>query len=133
MGSNIEPEANLRRAAGRLRQVFGQVRFSHVYQSPAVGMEGDDFFNACCLLQTDLPLAELKLQLKALEDEQGRDRSCGSWQPRTLDLDVLAYEGRIVDDELTRYAHAYVPASELVDMGLPEDKAAALCRVPLCL
>jgi len=114
LGSNIEPEMHLQWAAQQLRRQFCTVRFSAVYCSPAVGMDGDDFLNACCLLHTAMPLIELKTLLKQWEDERGRDRSRGSWKPRTLDLDVLMYDGDIVDDELMRYAHAYLPASELV-------------------
>jgi len=121
MGSNIEPEANLQQAATTLRARFGEVRFSSVYRSAAVGMEGDDFLNACCLFPAEMPLAELRRQLKQLEDLQQRDRSQGSWTPRTIDLDVLMYGGEVVDDELYKYAHAYVPAAELVDIELPVD------------
>ncbi len=116
MGSNIEPELHLRWAGGMLRRHFGVVHFSHVYRSPAIGMDGADFLNACCLVRSGISLDELKALLKSWEDERGRDRSQGSWRPRTLDLDVLMHDGRIVDDELLRYAHAYVPASELVDL-----------------
>jgi len=121
MGSNIEPEANLLQAATTLRNRFGEVRFSTVYRSAAVGMEGDDFLNACCLFAAGMPLADLRRLLKQLEDLQQRDRTAGSWTPRTIDLDVLMYGGEVVDDELYRYAHAYVPAAELVDIELPVD------------
>ncbi|HXH72856.1 MAG TPA: 2-amino-4-hydroxy-6-hydroxymethyldihydropteridine diphosphokinase [Mariprofundaceae bacterium] len=133
LGSNIEPEANLHRAAEALRRLFGEVRFSAVYRSAAVGMQGDDFLNACCLLRSQLPLHELKQLLKRLEDAQQRDRSQGSWKPRTLDLDVLMYGGEVVDDELYRYAHAYVPAAELVDLELPVDEAGCVRRHALRL
>jgi len=133
MGSNIEPDVNLMRAAEVLRGQFGAVRFSSVYASKAVGMEGDDFFNACCLIETELDEKRLRRLLKTFEDAQGRDRSKGSWRPRTLDLDVLMYGGVMVDDELVRYAHAYVPATELVDVGLPEDQEGLLTLVALRL
>ncbi|RMG92981.1 MAG: 2-amino-4-hydroxy-6-hydroxymethyldihydropteridine diphosphokinase [Zetaproteobacteria bacterium] len=118
LGSNIEPELHLRWASHMLRRHFGSVRFSHVYRSPAIGMDGADFLNACCLVQAEIGLPDLKVLLKSWEDARGRDRSRGSWRPRTLDLDVLMHDGRIVDDELLQYAHAYVPAVELVE--LPE-------------
>jgi len=121
MGSNIDAETHLKHAATALRQCFGQVVFSSVYQSPAIGMEGDDFLNACCLFDSDFADEALKTQLKALEDAQGRDRSKGSWKPRTLDLDMLMSDGRVIDDELYRYAHACVPASEIVDIKVPDD------------
>lgn len=121
MGSNIEPEQNLTLAAATLRQHFDHVRFSSVYRSEAVGMKGDDFLNACCLLETDMVLEALRAFLKKMEDAHGRDRSGGSWKPRTLDLDVLMMDGKVIDQNLMRYAHAFVPAAELVDLGsLPE-------------
>lgn len=133
MGSNIEPEANLVQAAAALRDRFGPVRFSSVYRSAAVGMQGNDFLNACCLFATGLSQQEVTAELKALEDAQLRDRSRGSWKPRTLDLDVLVYDGRIVDDELYLYAHASVPASELLELDLPGQGQGALSRIALRL
>lgn len=133
MGSNIEPESNLSRAAVALRREFGGVSFSAVYSSAAVGMDGDDFYNACCLLEVDLAEAEVRTQLKLLEDLQGRDRSRGSWKSRTLDLDVLMYDGVVVDDELYRYPHAYVPAAELIALSLPVDDQKTVTLVPLRL
>ncbi|HKI62096.1 MAG TPA: 2-amino-4-hydroxy-6-hydroxymethyldihydropteridine diphosphokinase [Mariprofundaceae bacterium] len=133
MGSNIEPQQNLQQAAVAVRKMFGDVAFSSVYRSSAVGMEGDDFLNACCLIRTELDEAGLRRCLKALEDAQGRDRAHGSWRPRTLDLDVLMYAGEMVDDELVRYAHAFVPASELVGMNLPEDRDGVVKKIALRL
>ncbi len=126
MGSNIEPEENLLHAARALRDEFGSVTFSSVYRSAAVGMDGADFLNACCRFKSDLSAANIKEQLKKMEDMQGRDRSEGSWKPRTLDLDLLMHGGEVVDDELYRYAHAYIPASELVQIKLPAGDGALL-------
>jgi len=133
MGSNIEPEQNLRLAAIALRRDFEGASFSAVYRSPAVDMEGADFFNACCRVESELSASQLKTRLKALEDAQGRDRSEGPWRPRTLDIDVLMYDGQVLDDELYRYAHAYVPAAELVALELPGDGAGTVTLVELRL
>ncbi|MDQ6993646.1 MAG: 2-amino-4-hydroxy-6-hydroxymethyldihydropteridine diphosphokinase [Mariprofundus sp.] len=133
MGSNIDAEKNLIMAAARLRTLFSDTQFSSVYQSAAIGMDGADFLNSCCLLQSDLSQNALRLQLKSLEDEQGRDRSLGSWKPRTLDLDLLIYHGQVVDDELYCYAHACVPAAELVELELPLSLQGKLTPVVLRL
>lgn len=133
MGSNIDPENNLLQAAAALRSEFSDVTFSTVYRSPAVGMDGDDFLNACCVFHSHMAQPELRRRMKALEDAQGRDRSAGSWKPRTLDLDVLMYDGKVIDDELYRYAHAYVPAIELTELDGPEFDAQALTPVALRL
>ncbi|MDQ6955113.1 MAG: 2-amino-4-hydroxy-6-hydroxymethyldihydropteridine diphosphokinase [Mariprofundaceae bacterium] len=133
MGSNIHPEQYLLYASKEMRQFFLHVRYSQVYQSAAIGMDGDDFLNACCLL-FDVPEQSQLLQwLKNLENKYDRDRSKGSWKPRTLDLDLLMYGDKVMDDDLFRYAHIFVPASELVDLDLPIAKAGILTQVPLRL
>ncbi|MDX8388680.1 MAG: 2-amino-4-hydroxy-6-hydroxymethyldihydropteridine diphosphokinase [Ghiorsea sp.] len=119
MGSNIDPETHLTAASHKLRGHFEGVRFSSVYSSKAVGMDGDDFLNACCVFEHDLSHDELLIWLKKLEDEYGRDRSEGSWKPRTLDLDILMIDGDVLDDDVYRYGHAFVPASELVQLKQP--------------
>jgi len=113
MGSNIHPEQHLKDAANAIRQQFSNVLFSAVYQSTAVGMEGDDFLNACCLLEHDMAAKAFVTWLKNLEDEHGRDRAKGSWKPRTLDLDVLMLDDEVVDEDFYKYAHITIPALEL--------------------
>ncbi len=133
MGSNIDPERHLAAAAVEIRSRFPDARFSAVYRSRAVGMKGDDFLNACCLIQSVPERAELVHWFKSLEDRHGRDRSEGSWKPRTLDLDLLVYDGKPLDNDLFRYPHVYVPASELVDMDLPTHETDVVLKVELHL
>ncbi|MFQ5581000.1 MAG: 2-amino-4-hydroxy-6-hydroxymethyldihydropteridine diphosphokinase [Mariprofundaceae bacterium] len=133
MGSNIEPERHMSSAAAAIRKRFPEARFSSVYRSAAVGMDADDFLNACCLI-TDVPDESiLRAWLKGLEDVHGRNRSQGSWQPRTLDLDLLMYDEAVRDDDLFRYPHAYVPTTELIEMVLPENGKGELIKVALSL
>lgn len=134
MGSNIEPEQHLCAAAGAIRERFPDAVFSNVYRSAAVGMDNaDDFLNACCLINPRIAFARLNVWLKQLEDTHGRDRSQGSWKPRTLDLDVLMHGDQVVDDDLYRYAHVYVPAAELVKLPSSVDVSGELHGVSLCL
>jgi 2-amino-4-hydroxy-6-hydroxymethyldihydropteridine diphosphokinase len=116
MGSNIEPERHLAAAAREIREAYPAARFSTTYRSPAVGMEGDDFLNACCLFETAQTRDQLEAWLKRLEDRHGRDRTAGSWRPRTLDLDLIFFGEVCHDPDLYRYAHVYVPAAELVEL-----------------
>jgi 2-amino-4-hydroxy-6-hydroxymethyldihydropteridine diphosphokinase len=133
MGSNIEPEKHLANAALQIRTKFPGTAFSRVYRSKAVGMAGEDFLNACCLVPSEMKSDELNVWLKRLEDAHGRDRSLGSWQPRTLDLDLLMFGGVVLDDNLYRYAHAHVPAAELVRLSKPCENEAMLTRIDIRL
>jgi len=134
MGSNIDPELHLLQAAEDLRTHFTSITFSEVYRSKAVGMEGDDFLNACCLFDYEKSQADLKNTLKNIENEHGRDRSEGSWKPRTLDLDILIFHDEVMDDDIYRYAHTFVPASSLLPLNSPsQDGFAELILVNLKL
>jgi len=134
MGSNIEPEWHLCVAAKAIQNQFPDAVFSRVYRSAAVGMEeAADFLNACCLIDTTMDPVRMNTWLKQLEDIHGRDRSKGSWKPRTLDLDVLMIGTEVIDEDLCRYAHIYVPAAELVELSLPKDVAGKLRSISIRL
>ena len=133
MGSNIDPEKYLTDAAYEMRTRFSACSFSSVYRSKAVGMEGDDFLNACCLIENVPSRTELVRWFKDMEDRCGRDRSEGSWKPRTLDLDLIIYGDEVLDDDLFRYPHVYVPASELIDMDFPSPEKGVVLKTELSL
>ena len=109
LGSNLEPEANLRSAIAALRARFGDVRVSPVYRTRAVGFDGGEFLNAAAVLDTDLEPQALDAWLHALEDAHGRDRSGPRYGDRTLDIDLVLYDDRIVDGP----GHLRIPRDEL--------------------
>lgn len=91
LGSNIEREAHLCAAMQRLQQDFGQVVFSHVYETPAAGFAGEPFFNLAAGISTTLTPAALKNYLRELEQAHGRMRGEEKFSARTLDIDLLLY------------------------------------------
>ena len=95
LGSNLEPESNLRKAVAALRERFGEVRVSPVYRTPAVGFHGPDFLNAAAVVDSDLHPFALNDWLHALEIAQGRDRRDASYSNRPLDIDII-YFGDLV-------------------------------------
>ena len=109
LGSNLDPEAHLRSAIAELRDRFGDVRVSAVYRTRAVGFDGGDFLNAAAVLETDLEPEALDAWLHALEDAHGRDRGAPRFSDRTLDIDLVLYDERIVEGP----GHLRVPRDEL--------------------
>lgn len=119
IGSNVEPEANVRMGLQALQQRFGELDCSPVYRTEAVGFDGDDFLNAVIGFATNLPVDELRSVLKAIEQECGRTRAAEKFTARTLDLDLLLY-GDLIDaakniprDEITRYAFVLKPLADI--------------------
>lgn len=114
LGSNLDAEVHLAAAARALRARFGQVRFSPVYRTPAVGFEGPDFLNAAAVLDTDLDPRALNAWLHALEDAQGRQRGGERFASRTLDIDIVFFDDLVLSGpgnlELPRpeLRHAFV-------------------------
>ena len=95
LGSNIEPERNLRSAIEALRERFGEVRLSPVYRTRAVGFDGPDFLNAIVAIESDVHPFALNDWLHALEIAHGRDRRDKSYSNRPIDLDII-YFGKLV-------------------------------------
>jgi 2-amino-4-hydroxy-6-hydroxymethyldihydropteridine diphosphokinase len=102
LGSNLDPVRHLRIAAAALRERFGEGRVvvSPAYRFPAVGFDGPDFVNAAAVLETDLDPQTLNDWLHALEDANGRDRSGPRYGDRTLDIDIVLFDDRVIDGPL---------------------------------
>jgi 2-amino-4-hydroxy-6-hydroxymethyldihydropteridine diphosphokinase len=123
LGSNIEPEANLREAVRRLATHCTVVSTSPVYETAPVGSVGQPkFLNAAALIETELTAAGLKAGVLAvIEEDLGRIRTEDKYAPRTIDLDISLFNdeafdlgGRhIPDADILRYAHIAVPLADL--------------------
>jgi 2-amino-4-hydroxy-6-hydroxymethyldihydropteridine diphosphokinase len=109
LGSNIEPEKNLRAALAELRAKFGKIAVSSIYRYAAVGFEGPDFFNLAVGLDTDLDPHALNDWLHALEDRHGRRRDVPRFSSRTLDADIVLYGDRVLSGE----GNLQIPRPEL--------------------
>lgn len=110
LGSNIDPEENLRRGVRELRQRFGELELSGVYRSAAVGFEGDDFLNLVVGMETtDSPLA-INDQIEEIHRIVGRRRGEERYSSRSLDIDLLLYEDLVVDEPPLR-----LPRSDILE------------------
>ena len=98
LGSNIDREQNTRAGVDALKRAFGELNLSSVYESEAVGFEGDAFYNMVIACEVDTPVYETNQILRDIEDANDRDRSGPKFSSRTLDLDLLLYDDLILDE-----------------------------------
>ena len=108
LGSNIEePEAQVRRAFDELA-ALPQTRVvakSRLHRTAPVGYaDQPDFVNACALVETSLEARALLDQLLAVEKRHGRVRDIPNG-PRTLDLDIILYGDRVIDEPGLKVPH----------------------------
>ena len=109
LGSNVDPEKNLRAAIAELRTRFGAIDLSPAYRYPAVGFEGPDFLNLAAGIDTGLEPQALNDWLHALEDRHGRRRDVPRYSSRTLDVDIVLFDDLVI----TGTRNLEVPRAEL--------------------
>jgi 2-amino-4-hydroxy-6-hydroxymethyldihydropteridine diphosphokinase len=107
IGANLgAADATVRFAIGALERLGRVTAASSLSRTPAWGVtEQPDFINAAVTLETDLEPYALLAALKDLEAEIGRVPTF-RWGPRTIDLDILDYEGVRLDDPRLTIPHA---------------------------
>ncbi len=106
LGANLgDRQANILAALRALEHAPGinVAKVSTLMENPAVGGPADSppFLNAAAELVTSLSPEDLLLAMLEIERSLGRHRA-EKWGPRTIDLDLLLYEDRILHaDHLT--------------------------------
>lgn len=108
LGSNLQNPAHQVIAALEMLDQHPQItveKKSSLYLTKPVGYdEQPDFINAVCLLVTSLNCYELLSVLNEIEAIFGRERTFRN-APRTLDLDIISYEGICSDDPILTLPH----------------------------
>ena len=98
LGSNVEPEVNLPRAARRLAEIGALRAVSMVYQNPAIGpAPAPAFLNAAVLVETELSATEIYQHLRQIEADLGRIRTPDKYAPRVIDLDLCLRGAQVLE------------------------------------
>jgi 2-amino-4-hydroxy-6-hydroxymethyldihydropteridine diphosphokinase len=121
LGSNIDRQTHLRTAVHELSARYGKLVLSPVYESPAAGFDGGDFYNLVAGFDTEEPPQRVKEFLKAIETRCGRRRDGPRFGPRTLDLDLILYGDIVRHDglldlphpDIQRYAFVLRPLADI--------------------
>jgi 2-amino-4-hydroxy-6-hydroxymethyldihydropteridine diphosphokinase len=126
LGANLpgptgQPAGTLKHALGKLESKGIKIRdVSSFYETAAWPDAADpSYVNAAAIIETVLQPVELLALLHGVETALGRLRSVPN-AARTLDLDLLDYDGRVMDEELvlphprmTERSFVLVPLAEI--------------------
>jgi len=94
---------------------------SSFYDSEPLGpADQPSYVNAVAALDTALEPLELLDALQAIEREQGRVRKAERWGPRPLDLDILLFGDRQLDETRLTIPHYHMQARPFVLYPLAE-------------
>lgn len=93
---------------------------SFLETDPVGGPRGQEpYLNAAVAVETTLEPAELLRALQAIENQSGRTRSV-RWGERTLDLDLLLFDDRIIQTEELTVPHPRMTVRRFVLEPLSE-------------
>jgi len=109
IGSNIDPRTHVELALAELRDCFPDLQQSSLYESQAVGFDGDNFINLVVSAKTDKSIRQVVDCLHEIEARHGRDRQGPKFSSRTLDLDLLLY-----DAEICKANGIHIPREEIL-------------------
>ncbi|WP_018935093.1 2-amino-4-hydroxy-6-hydroxymethyldihydropteridine diphosphokinase [Thioalkalivibrio sp. ALJ24] len=125
IGANLgDPVAQVRDAFVRLARELPDTRLtgrSRLYRNPPMGPpDQPDYVNAVARLQTRLSPRELLHALQAIEQRCGRVRDGQRWGPRLLDLDLLLFGDRELDEPGLAVPHPGAAERDFVVLPLLE-------------
>ena len=95
LGSNLGNKyKNLEEAVKAIDKSIAKVLdISAIYETPAWGFEGEDFYNICIKIKTSLDPENLLSQLLAVERSLGRKEKIGTdYENRSIDIDIILYQ-----------------------------------------
>ncbi|CAH0303203.1 2-amino-4-hydroxy-6-hydroxymethyldihydropteridine diphosphokinase [Pseudomonas frederiksbergensis] len=122
MGSNLaDPAEQLRSAVESLARLpqTELVGVSGFYQSDSLLPGQPRYTNAVAALDSRLAPLELLDALQAIENGQGRQR-LERWGPRTLDLDIVLFGDRLIDEPRLKVPHYHLQERAFVLYPLAE-------------
>lgn len=126
LGSNIDPTLHLVAGLDDLTSELGPLRLSPVYESRAVGFDGNNFLNLVVGFDSHRTVGELVALCHRIEAAHGRERGARKFASRTLDIDLLTY-GDVVGEvdgvmlpraEILHYAFVLKPLADLAGTEL---------------
>ncbi|MDO7851493.1 2-amino-4-hydroxy-6-hydroxymethyldihydropteridine diphosphokinase [Hymenobacter convexus] len=127
LGSNLGNRAALLAFARQeLAASAGKITAaSALYETAAWGREDQPaFLNQALALRTELSAQELLAHCLATEQKAGRER-LERWGSRTLDVDILLFNDKIIDEPNLKVPHPRLPERRFALVPLAEIAGAA--------
>ena len=123
LGSNLGNKQNYITNAikyiSELENVEIKKTSSIITTKPYGKIDQPDFLNCVVELNTNILPEELLKKCLNIEDQLGRSRK-GKWGPRTIDIDMLFYEDKIMNTKLLVLPHPELHKREFVLISLSE-------------
>lgn len=120
LGSNLGNRQQYLNQAIKLieEQIGNVVEASSVIETKSWGFDSADFLNQVIRIETKLSPIELLDKLQEIEIQLGRTHKrdnvfdTSDYADRTIDIDILFYNGEVINTERLTIPHPYIEARE---------------------
>jgi len=101
VGSNINSHFNIKIAEEIISRELNLIRSSTLIETEPIGFKDqNNFHNGAFLIETELDLKEFNAYLKKIETEMGRVKTSNKQGPRIIDLDIIVWNCKVVDNDV---------------------------------
>lgn len=111
LGSNLGNRLeNINNCIDLLHQKVGTIiKVSSLYESASWGFESDSFYNCAVLMHTHKNATKILKGILKLEKKLGRVRDESfNYQPRIIDIDIIAFDEEVIESELLQVPHKHM-------------------------
>jgi len=123
IGTNLGNKGNnLKEAVTMIEEHIGQVlKSSFIYETEPWGFQsGDEFLNMVVKVETKLNPTGLLERILRVESLLGRVRGEKQYSSRVIDIDILLYEGMVIDEKSLKIPHPLMHERKFVLVPLCE-------------
>jgi len=123
IGTNLgSRESNLEQAVAEIEKYIGPVlSTSSIYETEPWGFKAkDEFLNRVIKVETELTPSGLLGKILMIESLLGRVRSEERYSSRLIDIDILLYEDKIIEEESLKIPHPLLQHRRFVLVPLCE-------------
>ncbi|MBL4567062.1 MAG: 2-amino-4-hydroxy-6-hydroxymethyldihydropteridine diphosphokinase [Porticoccus sp.] len=115
VGSNIDPQINIPASREILAADTQLLDCADTIETRPVGYENQpNFLNTAYLVATPFEFDEFNAFLKSVEDRMGRERGPIKSGPRTIDLDIIIWDGDILNTDYYHYDYVSIPVDQII-------------------
>lgn len=118
LGSNMGDRFDhLQTAVNAISEFISILKISSIYETPPFDMEADiNFYNLCLEGNTELSASDILSRCKELEKNAGRieKRDPNTFESRPLDIDILYFNGEIINDQNLKIPHPEIHKRKFV-------------------
>ena len=113
--------SQIKEALKLIREDLGEIiSISKIYETKSWGFESEKFLNLCIAIKSELSPDKLLFSINSIEKKIGRKRDSKKVNAREIDIDIIFYSNKIINQEELIIPHPRLELRNFVLVPLSE-------------